>query len=77
MFRASDFKCKEVINILDGECLGYVFDMEINSSTGEISSIVVPGKEKFKIFGRCDGIVIPWSCIKRIGEDTILVEWAI
>ncbi len=77
MFRASDFKCKEVINILDGECLGYVFDMEINASTGEISSIVVPGKEKFKIFGKCDGIVIPWSCIKRIGEDTILVEWAV
>lgn len=74
MFRASDFKFKEVINVVDGERLGFVFDMEINSATGEVSSIVVPGKEKFRIFGKCEGIVIPWSCIKKFGEDTILVD---
>lgn len=74
MFRASDFKCKEVINVVDGERLGFVFDMEIDSETGGISSIVVPGKEKFRLFGKCEGIVIPWPCIKKIGEDTILVD---
>ena len=74
MFRASEFKFKEVINITDGERLGFVFDMEINSSTGEISSIVVPGKDKVRLFGKCEGIVIPWSCIKKFGEDTILVD---
>jgi len=74
MFRASDFKCREVINLSDGERLGFVFDMEINIETGEVCSIVVPGREKVRLFGKCKGIVIPWECIKKLGEDTILVD---
>lgn len=74
MFKASDFKCREVINIADGERLGCVFDMEINTDTGKVLSIVVPGREKFKFFGKNEGTVIPWQCIKKLGEDTILVE---
>ena len=74
MFRASDFKCREVINTVDGERLGVVFDMEIDSDTGSICAIVVPGKEKVGLFGRCKGTIIPWQCIKKIGEDTILVD---
>lgn len=73
MLRASDFKSKEVIDIVDGGRLGAVFDMEINSS-GEIVSIVVPGRDKIRLFGRCDGLVIPWGCIKKFGGDTILVD---
>lgn len=76
MFRASDFKCREVINVVDGERLGFVYDMEIDSETGEIRSIVVPGKEKVSFFKKCKGMVIPWSCIKMFGEDTILVDVA-
>ena len=74
MFRASDFKYKEVINISDGQCLGFVFDMEIDHESGEVRSLVVPGKEKVKFFHKTDGIVIPWDCIKKFGEDTILVD---
>lgn len=77
MFRASDFRYREVINIVDGERLGIVYDMEINAETGKIFSLIVPGKEKFRIFGRGEGTVIPWECIKRVGEDTILVEIAL
>lgn len=76
MFKASDFKFREVINVTDGERLGFVYDMEINSSTGEILSIIVPGKEKISFFKKCKGMVIPWSCIKMFGEDTILVDIA-
>ncbi len=74
MFRASDFKSKEVIDISDGGRLGAVFDMEISTPGGEIVSIVVPGKDKIRLFGRCDGVVIPWECIKKFGGDTILVD---
>ena len=74
MFRASDFKYKEVINVGDGQRLGFVFDIEIDSATGEVKSVVVPGREKVKLFSKCEGIVIPWSCIKKFGEDTILVD---
>lgn len=74
MFRASDFKYKEVINIADGQCLGFVFDMEIDCESGEVRSLVVPGREKVKIFQKTEGIVIPWDSIKKFGEDTILVD---
>lgn len=74
MLKASDFRSREVINIADGERLGPVFDMEINGETGTIISVVVPGKEKPRLFGKCEGVVIPWECIKKLGEDTILVD---
>ena len=76
MFKASDFKCREVISITDGERLGFVYDMQINSQTGEICSIIVPGKEKVSFLKKCKGMEIPWSCIKMFGEDTILVDIA-
>lgn len=74
MLRASDFRSKEVIDIADGGRLGAVFDMEISTTDGGIVSIVVPGKDKIRLFGRCDGLVIPWKCIKKFGGDTILVD---
>ncbi|UKI36169.1 MAG: YlmC/YmxH family sporulation protein [Clostridiales bacterium] len=50
MFRASDFKCREVINLVTGERLGYVCDLEIDECSGQILAIVVPGRSKFGIF---------------------------
>ncbi len=73
MFRASEFKCKEVINLCDGERMGFVCDLEIENCTGQICAIIVPGR-RGGLFGRRDGIVIPWRCIQRIGEDLILVR---
>lgn len=36
---------------------------------------MVPGKCRFfGLFGRADDYVIPWQCIRRFGEDIILVE---
>lgn len=69
-----DFKHKEVINIVDGKRLGFVQDVNANLETGIITSIVVPGNNKFfNVFGSND-VVIPWQDIKCIGEEVILVE---
>ena len=46
MFNASDFKYKEVINLSDGEKMGYVYDLEIDIVNGCITKIIVPGKGK-------------------------------
>ena len=74
--RIADLKYKEVINTSTGERLGYAGDVEISLSTGEITSLVVPGSLKFfGIFGRHDDVVIPWSQIDRIGDDIILVHF--
>ena len=74
MFKESDFKCREVINLTDGERYGYVCDLEIDKETGQINSLVVPSKEKMGIFPKNNRISIPWDAIKKIGDDIILVN---
>lgn len=72
--RAGELRQKEVININDASRLGYVSDVEVSLSKGEIEAIVVPGKMKLFNFGKNDDLVITWDKIKQIGEDIILVD---
>lgn len=70
-----DFKHKEVININNAQRLGYVQDVNAELDSGVITSIIVPGSNKFfSIFSSERDIVIPWANIKCIGEDIILVD---
>ena len=71
-----DFKHKEVISICDGKRLGFVQDVTADFKTGTISEILVPGNNKiFNLFTSGNELVIPWSSIKTIGEDVILVDF--
>jgi len=70
-----DFKHKEVINIKDGSRLGYVQDVDADLETGTITSIIVPGNNRFFGLFSSNEIVIPWTNIKRISDDIILVEF--
>ena len=71
----ADMQKKEVINICDGKRLGYVCDVEFDICQGVITALRVPAASKcFGIFGKCEDYVIPWSCIKKIGDDIVLVE---
>lgn len=72
-----DFKHKEVINIKDAKRLGYVQDVTADFKTGTINEIIVPGNNTsfFNIFSTGNELVIPWSSIKVIGEDIILVDF--
>ncbi len=73
--RIVELRYKEVINICDGFRLGCACDVVLNTMTGQILAIVIPGPCRFLgLFGREDDYVIPWECIRRIGEDIILVE---
>lgn len=73
--RVTDLRCKEVINITDGQRLGLIADVEVKLPEGQILALVVPGPCRFfGIFGRRDDFVIPWHCIRRLGSDIILVE---
>lgn len=72
--KASDLR-KEVIDIRTGRRLGELIDVEIDDATGKITAIVVPGEAKyFGLLGGGPDIVIPWTRIKKIGPDCILVE---
>lgn len=75
MVRACDLRQKEVINICSAERLGYVYDVEIDFSTGNIEAIIIPPKHRMlKLFGRTKDYVIPWENIVCIGADVVLVK---
>jgi len=73
MLKLSEFVYREVINISDGEKLGFVSDIEFDNS-GSINSITIPDKTKKLFSSRKNGIKIPWDNIKKIGDDIILVD---
>ncbi|MCH5186264.1 MAG: YlmC/YmxH family sporulation protein [Oscillospiraceae bacterium] len=75
MLRACDLRQKEVINICDASRLGYVYDVEIDFSSGYIKSVILPEKGRFfSFFGKSKDRIIPWDKIVRIGEDLVLVQ---
>ena len=58
-----------------GKGFGLVQDVCADLGTGKITSIIVPGSNKFmNIFSQNNDIEIPWQNIKCIGDDLILVE---
>jgi YlmC/YmxH family sporulation protein len=73
--RLCDIRQKEVINICTCRSLGCVADIDIDECNGCIIAIIIPGPGKICSFlGRDTEYVIPWKCIKQIGDDIILVE---
>ncbi len=70
----SDMRDKEVINVCDGRRLGCVIDVEFNICDGKIVAIVVPADNKISLFGKPEGLHIPWFKIEKIGDDIILVN---
>ena len=73
--RLCELREKEVINSCDCKRLGCVVDLEINLCTGNVEAIIIPGPGPICGFlGNDSEYVIPFECIKKIGEDIILVE---
>ena len=73
--RIREIRNKEVVNICDGRRLGFVGDLEIRMPEGTVCALIVPGPYRFfGIFGRGEDYYIPWECIRKIGDDIILVE---
>ncbi|MGL4789957.1 MAG: PRC-barrel domain-containing protein [Anaerotignaceae bacterium] len=71
----SCFKKKEVISICDGMRLGFPSDLEFDLRNGKICKIIVPEGNKYLGFFCNDREYrIPWECIRKIGDDIILVD---
>lgn len=75
IIRISDMRQKEVINISDGKRLGFVCDIGFELEEGQIQSLIVPGEGRGGFFGKNQDIIIPWDCIKKIGNDIVLVDF--
>ncbi len=75
VMRLCELREKEVINICNCECLGFVIDVEIDICTGMVLALIIPGCAKWCcFFGRGNEIIIPWKHVVKIGPDIILVE---
>lgn len=76
--RIADLQCKEVINVCNGERMGYVNDVELDINTGRLLAIVVPGAWSFSnLFSHGEEFVVPWCQIEKIGGDIILVRFEV
>ncbi|NLW70298.1 MAG: YlmC/YmxH family sporulation protein [Eubacteriaceae bacterium] len=68
---------KTIINITTGEKLGFLkyCDLKINENEGKIEALMLPKGRLNAFFSHQDEYIeIPWSAIRKIGTDTILVE---
>lgn len=68
---------KEIINLNNGERLGIIADTDIvvDKKTGKILKLLVPERKlQFKLFAENADIEIPWSAVRKIGNDMIIVE---
>ena len=71
-----DLKQKDVINTITGASLGKPMDLEFCPADGCVNALVVPGEFSLAALlrGERSGLVIPWECICKIGDDVILVQ---
>ncbi len=71
----SELKLREVINVVNGERIGYIDDVKIDGATGKINSVIIYGRPRlFGVLGREDDVVIDCDRIEMIGSDTVLVR---
>ncbi|WP_353094049.1 YlmC/YmxH family sporulation protein [Tissierella praeacuta] len=76
MLKLSEIREKEIININNGERMGYIDDFELNLEEGRVDAIVINGMGRvLGFFGKNSEMVIAWNDIIKIGTDTILVDY--
>ena len=75
LMKYCELRRKEVINLNDGCRLGYVGDMEITIPEGCIKALIVFGPCRFfGLFGRGEDFYIPWECVRKFGDDIVLID---
>ena len=73
--RIDELKNKQVVCVKDGYVIGYIGDIELDTETGRLVSLIIFGNLRaFGLLGREKDIVIPFEDIVVIGEETVLVN---
>lgn len=73
--RMSELASKDIINLTNGGRLGSLGDCDlvIDPETGAIEAIMVPQRGRMN---RGQRIEIPWSAIRRVGPEVMIVDMA-
>ena len=71
-----ELKSKQVINTVDGKCLGHITDIIFDVGSACTLGFVVPqpGEGFWGLFKSCKDLFIPFNCVCKIGVDAVLVE---
>lgn len=71
-----ELKSKQVINTVDGKCLGHITDIIFDIACAKALGFIVPEQNGgfFSLFKGNKDIFIPFDCVCKIGVDVILVE---
>lgn len=70
-----ELRGKEVINIYNGERLGFIDDIKFSTEDNKVISFIIYGREKFfGILGKQNDILINCNQIHLVGEETVLVS---
>lgn len=73
--RISDLSLREVIDLDSGRRLGRVRDALIDTQTGRVAALIVPGRLRcLGLLGREEEILLPWEALEKLGEDILLVR---
>ncbi len=73
--RIADLRDKEVVNVADGSRLGNVEDVLVDTVSGRVLALVVPGPCRLLgLFFPGDDYIVRWECVRRIGDELILID---
>ena len=73
--RIADLRNKQVVCLKNGCVLGFISDIEVNTSDGQLEAIIIFGRPRlFGLLGRDEDIIIPWREIDVIGQETVIVS---
>ena len=73
--RMEQLRYKEVVSLADGTRFGYVGDLEVDTDLGQVTALIIPGRPRLLgLLGREPDRTIPWSAVRRCGEDIVLVD---
>ncbi len=72
--RLSEFEGLEIINLQDASRLGFVaeVDADLDAATGRLVGLHLAARPRGWFRGRRRHI--PWSLVRRIGRDLLIVE---
>ena len=66
---------KEVVSLADGTRFGYVGDLEVDTDLGQVTALIIQGRPRLLgLLGREPDRTIPWSAVRRVGEDIVLAD---
>lgn len=74
--RFSELGGKEIVDLNNGSRMGTAgqTDLVIDTNTGKIKAIILPGATLFGFNRKKEGMTIPWQSIRTVGSEMIIID---